>query len=315
MTAERVDPGAVVRYLDGLRDRLTRGLEDLDGGARFEEDHWLRSEGGGGTTRVLVAGSLFERAAIAFSHVSGAELPKAASAARPALAGRGFEAMGVSLILHPQNPYVPTAHANVRFFFAPGGGAQEPIWWFGGGFDLTPYYPFEEDAVTWHREARAACQPFGDEIYPRFKQWCDAYFTLPHRGEQRGIGGLFFDDLSDLHGKGFADCFALMRSVGDHFFPAFRPIAERRRDLTYGKREREFQLYRRGRYVEFNLLYDRGTRFGIESGGRTESILVSLPPLARWSYGYRAAPGSPEERLTEYFLKPRDWLAEELDGD
>ncbi len=303
---------AVVQYLHELRDRLTSGLEALDGKMGFHEERWQRPQGGGGATRVLVGGGLFEQAGIAFSHISGSALPKAASATRPAIAGRAFEAMGVSLILHPWSPYVPTAHANVRFFIAPGEPGEEAVWWFGGGFDLTPYYPFAEDVIWWHRAARAACEPFGEEIYPRFKRRCDEYFTLPHRGEQRGVGGLFFDDLNE---GGFARCFALMRSVGDHFLPAFREIAARRRDLDYGDRERQFQLYRRGRYVEFNLLYDRGTRFGLESGGRAESILVSLPPLARWSYGYRAAPGSPEERLTEYFLKPRDWLADDLETE
>lgn len=304
--------GAVLQYLDNLRNRLSSELEQLDGKARFTEDRWQRPGGGGGATRVLVDGELFEKAGIAFSHVSGAALPKAASAARPALAGRKFEAMGVSLILHPWSPYVPTAHANVRFFLAPSSAGEPPVWWFGGGFDLTPYYPFVEDAVDWHRAARSACEPFGSEVYPHFKRWCDEYFTLPHRQEQRGVGGLFFDDLNE---GGFERCFGLMKSVGDHFLPAYRRIAERRRELPYGDRERQFQLYRRGRYVEFNLLYDRGTRFGIESGGRTESILVSLPPLASWSYDYRAEPGSPEERLTEYFLKPRDWLAEDLEND
>lgn len=299
-------PEQVKQYLCELQDRICTALEEADGSARFQEDLWTRDAGGGGRTRVLRGGSLFEQAGVGFSHVYGSNLPPTASERRPELAGRGFQAMGVSLVLHPLNPYVPTTHANVRFFIAEKAGAA-PIWWFGGGFDLTPYYGFEEDAVHWHRTAHAACAPFGDELYPRFKRWCDEYFYLPHRQEPRGIGGIFFDDYD---AGGFEQAFGLMRSVGDHFLPAYLPIVERRRNTPYGEREREFQLYRRGRYVEFNLLYDRGTRFGLQSGGRAESILMSLPPLVRWEYGSRPEPGSAEERLYTDFLRPRDWLAE-----
>lgn len=299
-------PEQVKQYLCELQDRICTALEEADGSARFQEDLWTRDAGGGGRTRVLRGGSLFEQAGVGFSHVYGSNLPPTASERRPELAGRGFQAMGVSLVLHPLNPYVPTTHANVRFFIAEKAGAA-PIWWFGGGFDLTPYYGFEEDAVHWHRTAHAACAPFGDELYPRFKRWCDEYFYLPHRQEPRGIGGIFFDDYD---AGGFEQAFGLMRSVGDHFLPAYLPIVERRRNTPYGEREREFQLYRRGRYVEFNLLYDRGTRFGLQSGGRAESILMSLPPLVRWEYGSQPEPGSAEERLYTDFLRPRDWLAE-----
>ena len=294
----------VERYLVALQDRLTSDLENVDGQARFLEERWNRAEGGGGRTRTLAGGALFEKAGVGYSKISGADLPAAASAQRPELAGRSFQAMGVSLVLHPENPYVPTAHANVRFFIAEKPGA-EPVWWFGGGFDLTPYYGFEEDAVHWHRVARDACQPFGDEVYPKFKRQCDEYFHLKHRDEARGVGGLFFDDLNEW---GFERSFAFLRSVGDAFLPAYLPIVERRRDQAWGERERQFQLYRRGRYVEFNLLWDRGTLFGIQSGGRTESILMSMPPLVRWEYGHQADPGSPEENLTEKFLVPRDWV-------
>ncbi len=303
------DVDAVLNYLRELQDRLTRALESADGTATFWEDAWERSTGGdglvgGGRTRVLRDGALFEQAGINFSHVTGAHLPPAATAQRPELAGRGFEAMGVSLVVHPRNPYVPTSHANIRFFTAARDDA-EPVWWFGGGFDLTPYYGFEEDCVHWHRTARAACEPFGPEIHPRFKRWCDDYFFLKHRNEPRGIGGLFFDDLNDW---GFERCFAFLRSVGDHYLPAYLPIVARRREMHYGEREREFQLYRRGRYVEFNLVYDRGTLFGLQSGGRTESILMSLPPRVRWEYDWRPEPDSPEARLSTLFLQPRDWL-------
>src|SRR5690606_3757692 len=268
-------PEQVKRYLCELQDRICTALEEADGSARFQEDLWTRDGGGGGRTRLLRGDSLFEQAGVGFSHVYGSNLPPTASERRPELAGRGFQAMGVSLVLHPLNPYVPTTHANVRFFIAEKAGAA-PIWWFGGGFDLTPYYGFEDDAVHWHRTAKAACAPFGDDLYPRFKAWCDEYFYLPHRQEPRGIGGLFFDDFDE---GGFDNAFAFMRSVGDHFLPAYRPIVERRRDMPYGERERQFQLYRRGRYVEFNLLQDRGTRFGLQSGGRTEPTLMSPPPL------------------------------------
>ena len=300
------DSQAVKDYLLELQDRICAALEGLDGVARFREDAWERPGGGGGRTRVLASGGLFEQGGINFSHVYGECLPPSASAGRPELAGRGFQAMGVSLVVHPQNPYVPTSHMNVRFFIAEREGA-EPVWWFGGGFDLTPYYGFDADAVHWHRTALAACAPFGDDLYPRYKQWCDAYFFLKHRGEPRGIGGLFFDDLS---AGGFEQSFALTRSVGDHYLPAYLPIAERRRAMAYGERERAFQKYRRGRYVEFNLVYDRGTLFGLQSGGRTESILMSLPPEVSWRYDWHPEPGSPEARLYERYLKARDWLAE-----
>ena len=307
---ETPDVQAVRAYLVGLQDRITQALEAADGGAGFREDDWRRSEGGGGRSRILEGGALFEKAGVGYSHVHGPGLPASATAQRPELAGRGFEALGVSLVLHPENPYVPTVHANVRFFIASRPGP--PVWWFGGGFDLTPYYPFEEDARHWHRTAREACEPFGPEVYLRFKRWCDEYFYLPHRGETRGVGGLFFDDLTTGSGgfeeAGFERCFDFLQSVGDRFLPAYLPIAERRRSTPWGERERQFQLYRRGRYVEFNLLYDRGTLFGIQSGGRTESILMSLPPLTAWRYDWRPEPGSPEARLTEEFLRPREWL-------
>ncbi|MBL8259566.1 MAG: oxygen-dependent coproporphyrinogen oxidase [Candidatus Competibacteraceae bacterium] len=307
---EQPDAAAVLAYLRELQDRLTRALETLDGAATFEEDAWERpaageSLAGGGRTRVLRDGAAFEQAGINFSHVTGGRLPPSATAQRPELAGRAFEAMGVSLVAHPRNPYAPTSHANVRFLNAAAAGV-EPVWWFGGGFDLTPYYGFEDDCVHWHRTARAACEPFGPDAHPRFKRWCDDYFFIKHRNEPRGIGGLFFDD---LNGWGFERCFAFSRSVGDHYLPAYLPLVERRRSLAYGRREREFQLYRRGRYVEFNLVYDRGTLFGLQSGGRTESILMSLPPQVRFEYGWRPRPGTPEARLYDYFLKPRDWLA------
>lgn len=300
---------AVLAYLQVLQDRLTQALEAADGLACFQEDAWRRpvtgaALRGGGCTRILRDGALFEQAGVNLSHVVGDCLPPAAAAQRPELAGRGFEAMGVSLVVHPRNPYMPTAHLNVRFFHAFQDDAA-PVWWFGGGFDLTPYYGFEEDCVHWHRMARTACEPFGPEVYPRYKRWCDEYFFLRHRNEPRGVGGLFFDDLNE---GGLNHCFAFLRSVGDHYLPAYLPIVERRRNLPYGEREREFQLYRRGRYVEFNLVYDRGTLFGLQSGGRTESILMSLPPRVRWEYDWRPEPDSPEARLSEEFLQPRDWL-------
>jgi coproporphyrinogen III oxidase len=304
---DRPDIDAVIAYFRALQDRICTALEAEDGMARFEEDSWQRDEGGGGRTRVLAQGAVFEQAGVNFSHVAGAALPASATAARPELAGRSFQATGVSLVIHPLNPYVPTSHANLRLFSAEKEGT-EPIWWFGGGFDLTPYYGFEEDAVHWHRMARAACAPFGDQVYRRFKQWCDEYFYLKHRGEARGIGGLFFDDLNEW---GFERCFAFVRSVGDHYLEAYLPIVQRRKATEFGERERDFQLYRRGRYVEFNLVYDRGTLFGLQSGGRTESILMSLPPLVAWRYDYRPQPGTPEAELYERFLPPRDWLAAE----
>lgn len=300
---ERVDTPAVRAYLLGLQDRLCSAIEAEDGAARFREDSWDRPDGGGGRSRVLSEGAVFEQAGVGYSDVFGPGLPPSASVNRPELAGRAFEALGVSLVFHPLNPYAPTVHMNVRFFLAEKEGS-EPVWWFGGGFDLTPCYGFEEDAIHWHRTAREACAPFGPEAYPRYKKWCDEYFFLRHRGEPRGIGGIFFDDLNE---GGFEPCFAFFRSVGDHFLPAYLPILRRRRDTPYGERERDFQLYRRGRYVEFNLVWDRGTLFGLQSGGRTESILMSLPPLVRWRYDWRPEPGTPEARLYEEFLKPRDW--------
>jgi len=306
------DSSAVRQYLEALQQRLTEALQAADGGAHFIEDRWERPAtgtalAGGGRSRVLREGALFEQAGINFSHVRGARLPPSATAQRPELAGCGFEALGVSLVVHPRNPYVPTSHANVRFFSTvPATPDAAPVWWFGGGFDLTPYYGFEADCVHWHRTARDACAPFGTDLYPRYKQWCDEYFFLKHRQEPRGIGGLFFDD---LNAGGFVRCFAFLRSIGDHYLPAYLPIVERRRDLPYGEREREFQLYRRGRYVEFNLVHDRGTLFGLQSGGRTESILMSLPPRVRWEYNWQPQPGSPEARLYDVFLQPRDWLA------
>ena len=297
------DVAAVRAWLFDLQDRICAELEAEDGGGRFAEDLWERAEGGGGRTRILAEEGVFEKAGVNFSDVHGAALPAAATAQRPQLGGRSFRALGLSLVLHPRNPYVPTAHANVRFLLAEKPD-EPPVWWFGGGFDLTPYYGFEEDAAHWHRTARDLCAPFGEDVYPRFKRWCDEYFFLRHRGEPRGIGGLFFDDLDDW---GLERCFAFARAVGDGFLDAYLPILRRRRDTPWGERERDFQLYRRGRYVEFNLLYDRGTLFGLQSGGRTESILMSLPPLVRWRYDWKPEPGTPEARLYEVFLVPRDW--------
>lgn len=298
------DVQAVSSYLLGLQDRICQALERVDQQNIFREDQWTRDEGGGGRSRVMEEGAVFEKAGINFSHVHGHQLPASATAHRPELAGRNFEALGVSLVIHPRNPYVPTSHANVRFFIAEKDGS-EPVWWFGGGFDLTPYYGYEEDATHWHSTARDACQPFGDDVYPRFKNWCDEYFYLKHRNEPRGIGGLFFDD---YNAPGFADSFALMQSIGDHFVPAYVPIVEKRMHQPYGDRERDFQLYRRGRYVEFNLVYDRGTLFGLQTGGRTESILMSLPPLVSWRYDWQPQAGSREAELYDLFLKPRDWI-------
>ncbi len=305
--SDRPDTDAVKAYLMDLQDRICAALRETDGGAGFREDTWERPGGGGGRTRIMQEGAVFERGGINFSHVFGERLPPTASASRPELAGRAFQAMGVSLVVHPQNPYVPTSHMNVRFFSAEKPDA-EPVWWFGGGFDLTPYYGFEEDVRHWHGTARAACLPFGEEVYPRYKAWCDRYFYLKHRDEPRGVGGLFFDDLSE---GGFARCFDFMRSVAEHYLPAYLPIVRRRWARPYGDRERDFQKVRRGRYVEFNLVYDRGTLFGLQSGGRTESILMSLPPEVSWRYDDRPEPGSPEAELYERFLKPRDWLADD----
>nr|WP_299240663.1 oxygen-dependent coproporphyrinogen oxidase [uncultured Halomonas sp.] len=300
----------VKRYLLDLQDRLCQALAEEDASADFHEDAWERPEGGGGRSRVIENGAIFEKGGVNFSHVFGATLPPSATAARPELAGRSFHAVGVSWVLHPHNPHVPTSHGNVRFFIAEKEG-ESPVWWFGGGYDLTPFYPVEEDVVHWHQTAFDACAPFGDDVYPRYKHWCDEYFYLKHRDETRGVGGLFFDDLNEW---GFERCFAFQRAVGDSFLDAYLPILKRRRDDAYGERERAFQLYRRGRYVEFNLVWDRGTLFGLQSGGRTESILMSMPPVAEWHYGWTPAPGSQEEVLYQKYLQPQDWLGQKPQG-
>ena len=298
-----MDARAVRDYLTGLQQRIVERMEALDGG-RFVRDEWQRPEGGGGITRIIENGKLLERAGVGFSHVTGTKLPPSASAHRPEIAGRAWEAMGVSLVFHPRNPYVPTVHMNVRFFVAkPQESGTVPIWWFGGGMDLTPYYPFEEDCAHFHRAQRDALAPFPG-LHERFKKACDQYFFLKHRNEPRGIGGTFFDDFNEYE---FERSFAMMRAVGDAFLPAYAPIVERRRDLTYGERERDFQAYRRGRYVEFNLVWDRGTLFGLQSGGRAESILMSLPPEVKWRYDWKPQPGSPEAKLYEVLMPPRDW--------
>ncbi len=299
------DIATVKAYLLDLQDRICREFAAEDGTGRFTEDNWTHAEGGGGRSRILTEGTVFEKAGVGFSHVHGKQLPPSATAHRPELAGKTWQALGVSLVIHPRNPYVPASHANVRFFVADPAGTK-PVWWFGGGFDLTPYYGFEEDCVHWHRIARDAVAPFGDDIYPRWKKWCDDYFYLKHRAEPRGIGGLFFDDFNAL---GFELSFSLLRAVGDAYLPAYRPLVARRKSTPYGDRERDWQLYRRGRYVEFNLVWDRGTHFGLQSGGRTESILMSLPPLVSFKYNHAPAPGTPEARLHDVFLRPRDWLA------
>lgn len=314
------DLQAVRHYLLTLQDKICTALEQEDGSQEFIEDTWNRPQGGGGRTRILTEGDTFEKAGVSFSHVTGTSLPSSATATRPELAGKPFHALGVSLVIHPRNPYVPTTHMNVRFFQAgeiPRPMVKQPklsldrtppppppVWWFGGGFDLTPSYGFAEDATHWHRAARTACTPFGSEMYPKLKQACDEYFFLKHRDEARGIGGIFFDD---FNAPGFKTSFELMRSVGDAFLPAYLPIVKKRKATPYGPCERDFQLYRRGRYVEFNLIWDRGTQFGLQSGGRTESILMSLPPLVAWHYNWKNLTGSPEDRLQEDFLKPRDW--------
>ncbi len=298
------DLDAVKSALLGLQDLICRELEAEDGAGRFREDSWTRAEGGGGRSRVLEGGAAIEKGGVNFSHVYGSRLPPSATAHRPELAGRGFQAMGVSLVIHPRNPYAPTSHANIRLFVAEKEG-EVPVWWVGGGFDLTPYYGFTEDCVDWHRMAKSVCEPFGADVYPRYKQWCDDYFFLKHRNEPRGIGGLFFDDLNEW---GFEACFAFIQAVARGYINAYRPILARRKETPYGERERNFQLVRRGRYVEFNLVYDRGTIFGLQTGGRTESILMSLPNLVSWQYDFKAEPGSVEDRFVEDFLRPRDWV-------
>ncbi|HSC68235.1 MAG TPA: oxygen-dependent coproporphyrinogen oxidase [Cellvibrio sp.] len=298
------DKAAVKAYLLDLQDRICDALAAEDGGAQFAEDSWTRSEGGGGRSRVLANGAVIVKGGVNFSHVHGTQMPASATAHRPELAGRAFEAMGVSLVIHPHNPHVPTSHANVRFFIAEKEGAA-PVWWFGGGYDLTPYYGNEADVVHWHQTAKNACDPLGDHLYPRFKKWCDEYFYLKHRNEARGVGGLFFDD---YNAESFAHSFALMQAVGDSYIPAYRPIVNARKAMSFTERERDFQLYRRGRYVEFNLVYDRGTLFGLQTGGRTESILMSLPPLVRWEYNWQPEAGSAEAELYEKFLPHREWL-------
>ena len=299
-----MDTAPVRRYFTDLQSRIVARLEAIDGGA-FRSDAWDRPEGGGGLSRIIEQGRILERGGVNFSHVKGDRLPPSATATRPQLAGRAFEVLGVSLVLHPLNPYAPTVHMNVRMFAAHGEGAED-IWWFGGGMDLTPYYGFAEDAIHFHRTCRDALAPFGADCHPRFKRWCDEYFFIRHRNEPRGVGGIFFDDLNE---QGFEHCFALTRSVGDHFLSAYEPILERRKDTPYGEAERDFQAYRRGRYVEFNLVYDRGTLFGLQSNGRAEAILMSLPPLVKWRYDWRPAPGSAEAKLYTDFLTARDWLA------
>jgi coproporphyrinogen III oxidase len=301
-----VDIDAVRNYLSDLQASICSGIEQADGKKSFAIDNWKRESGGGGSTRVLNEGAVFEQAGVNFSEVYGENLPGSATAHRPELAGRNFRAMGVSLVIHPYNPYVPTSHANVRFFIAEKPNS-DPVWWFGGGFDLTPYYGNTQDCKHWHSIAQQACAGFGSNTYKKYKTWCDEYFFLKHRNEPRGIGGLFFDDLNS---PDFATAFAFMQSVGDHYLPAYLPIVEKRKDTEYGERERNFQLYRRGRYVEFNLVYDRGTLFGLQSGGRTESILMSLPPVVNWKYNYQPAPGTPEAELYEIYLKPKDWINE-----
>lgn len=294
----------VKTYLMALQDTICQGLEQADGKAKFVEDSWQRAEGGGGRTRVISAGNVIEQGGVNYSHVFGASMPASATAHRPELAGRSFHACGVSLVIHPNNPHIPTSHANVRFFIAEKEG-EEPIWWFGGGFDLTPFYPVYDDVKHWHQVAQDLCLPFGDDVYPNYKKWCDEYFYIKHRDETRGVGGLFFDDLNE---QGFEKSFAFMQAVGNGFLDAYLPIIERRKNDKYTQQQRDFQLYRRGRYVEFNLVWDRGTLFGLQTGGRTESILMSMPPLARWEYNYYPEPDSPEAQLYQYYLRPQDWL-------
>ena len=291
-------------YLLSLQKNICDQLSQEDGLKTFTPDDWIREEGGGGRSCVLAEGAIFEKAGVNFSHVRGEKMPISATATRKELADRTFEALGVSLVIHPNNPYIPTTHANVRFFVAEKPG-EAPVWWFGGGFDLTPYYGFIEDAVHWHQTAKNACDPFGADVYPQYKKWCDDYFYLKHRNEARGIGGIFFDDLNRWD---MQTCFGFLKSVGDAFLPAYLPIVQKRKHHAYGEREKNFQLYRRGRYVEFNLVYDRGTLFGLQSGGRTESILMSLPPVVTFQYNWHPEPGSEEEKLYTDFLPMRDWL-------
>lgn len=294
----------VKEFFLSLQDTICRSLENIDQKATFQQDNWERKEGGGGRTRVLTNGALFEQAGVNFSHVYGDTLPKSATAHRPELAGRRFQAMGVSLVIHPLNPYIPTSHANVRFFIAEKDG-EDPVWWFGGGFDLTPYYGFEEDVIHWHKVAKSVCTPFSEDYYPRYKKWCDDYFYIKHRNEPRGVGGLFFDDLNTPY---FDHCFEFAQHVGLGYLDAYLPIVEKRKSIPWGERERQFQLYRRGRYVEFNLVWDRGTLFGLQSGGRTESILMSMPPLVRFEYDYSPKPNTPEAKLYSDFLIPKEWV-------
>lgn len=301
----KIDVTAVKQYFLDLQGSICTGLEQEENGAKFREDIWQREgAGGGGITRVLENGQVFEKGGVNFSHVLGDAMPASATAHRPELAGRAFEAMGVSLVIHPQNPFVPTSHANVRFFIARKEGEPD-VWWFGGGYDLTPYYGFDEDCTHWHRTAKAACDPFGESVYSEYKRWCDEYFYLKHRNEQRGAGGLFFDDLNRW---GFDKSFTFLRAIGDSYLPAYQPIVNRRKAMPYGERERDFQLYRRGRYVEYNLVYDRGTLFGLQTGGRTESILMSLPPHVAWRYDWQPEPGSPEAKLYSDYIVPREWV-------
>jgi coproporphyrinogen III oxidase len=299
-----MDLPAVEQYLKGLQRSICEELSAIDGAASFETESWDRPEGGGGISRVLAEGDVFEKGGVNFSYVEGGKMPGSATQHRPELAGRSFKAMGVSLVMHPRNPYAPTSHANVRCFVAEKEG-EAPVWWMGGGFDLTPYYGREEDVVHWHQTAKNACAPFGDDVHAKYKKWCDDYFYLPHRAEPRGVGGLFYDDLNEW---GFKKSFDFMQSVGDSFSKAYVPIVLNNKDRDYGERERQWQLYRRGRYVEFNLVFDRGTLFGLQSNGRTEAILMSLPPLVRWDYGVTPEPGTPEAELLDYYLKPKDWV-------
>ena len=301
----KVNIDVVIDYLKSLQDHICQALETADGSGTFVEDNWQRAEGGGGRTRVLTNGTVIEQGGVNFSVVSGDKLPPSATAHRPELAGRTWQACGVSLVIHPKNPFIPTSHANVRFFVAEKEG-EAPVWWFGGGFDLTPFYPFDEDVLHWHQTAHDLCQPFGDHVYFEHKKWCDEYFYLKHRDETRGVGGLFFDDLNQWD---FATCLNYIKAVGEGFVNAYVPIMNKRKTVEYNESERQFQLYRRGRYVEFNLVFDRGTLFGLQSGGRTESILMSMPPLARWQYNYQPENNSAEEKL-QHYLVPRDWLSE-----